>query len=50
LAPGFDDAGSYTGVTVTVLDSIDQDSETFTITVTDVETMQVFLPLVLRSH
>ena len=50
LAPGFDDAGSYTGVTVTVSDSSAQDSETFTTTVTDVETMRVFLPLVLRSH
>jgi uncharacterized delta-60 repeat protein len=50
LAPGFDDAGSYTGVTVTVSDSIAPDSETFTITVTEVETIQVFLPLVLQSH
>ena len=50
LTPGFDDAGSYTGVTVTVSDSVDSDSEMFTITVTDVETMPVFLPLVLRNH
>jgi CSLREA domain-containing protein len=50
LAPGFDDDGTYTGVTVTVSDSSTQDSETFTITVTDVETMPVFLPLVLRNH
>jgi hypothetical protein len=35
LTPGFDDAGVYPGVTVTVPDSIDTDSETFTITVTD---------------
>jgi hypothetical protein len=35
LTPGFDDAGSYTGVTVTVSDSVDSDSETVTIPITD---------------
>lgn len=35
LTPGFDDAGVYPGVTVTVSDSVDSDSETATITVTD---------------
>ena len=50
LTPGFSDAGVYPGVTVTVSDSIDSDFETFTITVTAVETMDLFLPLVLQSH
>jgi hypothetical protein len=35
LTPGFDDAGVYPGVTVTVSDSVDSGLETFTITVTD---------------
>jgi len=35
LTPGFDDAGTYPGVTVTVSDSLDTDSETFTITISD---------------
>jgi len=50
LTPGFDDAGVYPGVTVTVSDSVDSDSETFSITVTVEETMSLFLPLVLKSH
>ena len=50
LTPGFDDAGSYAGVTATVSDNVDSDSETFTITVTVEETMHLFLPLVLKSH
>jgi uncharacterized protein YfaS (alpha-2-macroglobulin family) len=50
LTPGFDDAGSYAGVTVTVSDSVVSDSETFTITVTVAETIHLFLPLLLRSH
>ena len=50
LAPGFDDAGVYPGVTVTVSDGADSDAETFTITVTAVETRELFLPLALRSR
>jgi len=37
-------------VTVTVSDGVDSDAETFTITVTAVETRELFLPLALRSH
>ncbi|MCJ7739609.1 MAG: hypothetical protein MUQ10_20240, partial [Anaerolineae bacterium] len=48
LTPGFGTAGVYPGVTITVSDSVDSDSETFTITVTVEETMELFLPLVLR--
>jgi hypothetical protein len=50
LAPGFDDAGEYPGVTVTVSDSVDSDFEMFTITVTDVEPVYIYLPLVVRNH
>ena len=47
LTPGFDTAGVYPGVTVTVSDSVDTDSETFTITV--IELYHIYLPLVLRN-
>jgi uncharacterized delta-60 repeat protein len=50
LAPVFDDAGVYPAVTVTVSDGVDSDSETFAITVTAVETVDLFLPLALRNH
>ena len=50
LAPSFDDAGVYPGVTITVSDSVDVDSETFIITVREEATRYVFLPLVLRGH
>jgi hypothetical protein len=50
LTPGLDDVGVYPGVTVTVSDTLDSASETFTITVTEVEPIYLFLPLVLHSH
>jgi hypothetical protein len=50
LTPGSGDAGVYPGVTVTVSDGVDTDSETFTITVLVEEIRFLFLPLLLRSH
>jgi hypothetical protein len=45
ITPGFDDAGVYPNVTVTVSDNVDMDSETLTVTVK--ESFYLFLPLLL---
>lgn len=49
LTPGSGTVGVYPGVTITVSDNVDVDSEMFTVTVTVEESHHVFLPLVLRS-
>jgi hypothetical protein len=50
LSPGYDDAGVYHGVTITVSDGIDWDSETFTIIVVEVQRFYLYLPQLRRGH
>jgi hypothetical protein len=50
LTPGLNTAGVYPGVSVSVSDSVDIDSQAFTITVTVEGSEYIFLPMVLRRH
>lgn len=50
LSPGYDDAGVYPGVTITVSDGLHLDWETFTITVVERPSYDIYLPQLRRGY